>query len=275
MAITVSRFPPPAPDGAAPASVGIARVNGVALHGPAEHLAQPELRQRACTELLRQQALRAGLLDADDEPQADGTTSVAATAAIEALLERELKVPEPGEEACRRYHATHPGTSGRGERARVRHVLLAVTPGVDVARLRQRAEALLLELRCAPAQVRDAAFAQAAREYSNCPSGAEGGELGWLTRGDCAPEFARAIFESRQVGVLSKLVATRFGLHVIDVQEREKPELRPFAEVHGHIAARLREQAWVNALRQYLQLLAGQADIEGLVLDSASTPLVQ
>ena len=41
------------------------------------------------------------------------------------------------------------------------------------------------------------------------------------------------------------------------------------------VALVLRQQAWVNALRQYLQLLAGAADIEGVQLDAADTPLVQ
>ncbi|MEO6408071.1 MAG: peptidylprolyl isomerase, partial [Variovorax sp.] len=35
------------------------------------------------------------------------------------------------------------------------------------------------------------------------------------------------------------------------------------------------QQAWVTALRQCLQLLAGQAKVEGIDLDAANTPLVQ
>ena len=62
----------------------------MALNAPGEALAPEELRQRACTELLRQAAQRAGLLDAADAPSADGVISEAAAAAIDALLEREL-----------------------------------------------------------------------------------------------------------------------------------------------------------------------------------------
>jgi len=75
----------------------VARVNGVALHGPAEILAPEALRQRACTELLRQAAQREGLLDVDDAHATDGAISEAANAAIDALLERELRVPEPSD----------------------------------------------------------------------------------------------------------------------------------------------------------------------------------
>ena len=55
------------------------------------------LRQRACTELLRQAAQQAGLLAADDPPPRDGATSEAASAAIEALLERAIVLPEPSD----------------------------------------------------------------------------------------------------------------------------------------------------------------------------------
>ena len=118
---------------------GVARVNGIALNSTQERLAPEELRQRACTELLRQAAQRVGLLDARDAPTADGVISEAAAAAIEALLERELKVPEPDDEACRRHHAAHERVYRAGERVRVRHILFAVTPGVDVAALRKQA----------------------------------------------------------------------------------------------------------------------------------------
>lgn len=255
------------------AAPAVARVNGVALHAAGETLALEELRQRACTELLRQQAQREGLLAADDAPALDGSTSVAATQAIERLLDQVLVVPEPADEACQRYHAAHPEVGGTPERVQLRHVLFAVTPGVDVTALRQRAEALLLELRA----TRDdgARFAAAARQWSNCPSGADGGALGWLTAAECAPEFARAVFGKRQVGVLAQLVASRHGLHVVEVLARQAPEPAAYEDVRASIALLLRQQAWVNALRQYLQLLAGAAEIEGVDLDAADTPLVQ
>ena len=251
----------------------VARINGIALHAPGEQLPDELLRQRACTELLRQQAQREGLLAADDAPGLDGATSEAATRAIEALLEQALQVPEPSAEACRRYHAAHPAFGGQGERAHLRHVLFAVTPGVDVVQLRQRAEALLLELRCADDG--GPAFADAARQWSNCPSGAEGGDLGWLTPEDCAPEFAREVFGLDHVGVLPRLVHSRFGLHVVEVLERDPGVEQPFEAVRGAVAMALRQTAYVTALRQYLRVLAGQARIEGVDIEAAETPLVQ
>ena len=257
-------------------------VNDVPLVQPQEALAADELRQRACTELLRQAAIAAGLLDAGDPAPAQGAISEAAGAAIEALLERDVQTPEPSEEACRRHHAAHAARYAVGERAMVRHVLFAVTPGVDVNALRQRAEACLIDLRTSPSHEGDARsgdaadrFAAVAAATSNCPSGAQGGELGWLTAADCAPEFARELFGRTEVGVLPRLVHSRFGLHVVEVLAREAGVQPPFEAVRAAVMQSLRQQSFANAMRQYLQVLAGQAHVQGVELDAAATPLVQ
>ena len=252
----------------------VASINRVALHAPGETLNPEVLRQRACSELLRQVAQAGGLLDKADVPGADGVISEAASVAIEALLERELALPEPSEEVCRRHYAGHQASYCTGERVRVRHILFAVTPGVDVVALRNRAEAALLDVRCHDGQSAGV-FAKTAGELSNCPSGAEGGELGWLGAADCAPEFARELFGHAEVGVLARLVHSRFGLHVVEVLEREPGVPQSFESVRGAVTMSLRQQAYVTALRQYLQLLAGGALIEGVTLDAAATPLVQ
>lgn len=252
----------------------VARVNGAALHASGEILPPDALRQRACTELLRQAAQSAGLLAAGDTAAVDGVISAAASSAIEALLERNLVLPEPTGEDCRRHYAAHQGRYRTGERVRVRHILFAVTPGVDVAALRRRAESIFLDVRCHDGQTADH-FADAARQWSNCPSGAEGGELGWLSTEDCAPEFARELFGHVEVGVLPRLVHSRFGLHVVEVLERDPGVAQPFESVRGAVANALRQQSFATALRQYLRFLAGAAVVEGVDIDAADTPLVQ
>ncbi len=256
------------------AVAAIAQVNGVPLHPPGVSIAPDELRQRACSELLRQAAQREGLLDAADAPTADGVQSDAASAAIEALLEREIAIPEPDEAACRRHYAANESRFRAGDRARVRHILFAVTPGANVVALRNRAETTLLDVRCHDGRAADR-FAEAARTQSNCPSGADGGDLGWLEPRDCAPEFAREIFGPAEIGVLPRLVHSRFGLHVVEVMERETGAAPTFEAVRGAVAVALRQQGYVTALRQYLQLLAGSAVLVGIDLDGATTPLVQ
>ena len=265
-----------------PARAQVARINGVPLMRESEALPLEALRQRACTELLRQTTIETGLLDASDPPIDDGVISEAASEAIALLLERELHLPDPSAEACLRHHAANPARYRTGERVRVRHILFAVTQGMDVVALRNRAETCLLDVRChdgkqaANADTNTSAgFARAARELSNCPSGAQGGDLGWLTAADCAPEFARELLGHVEVGVLPRLVHSRFGLHVVEVLEREPGIAQPFEAVRGAVQMALHQQTYVTALRQLLQLLAGRARVEGVDLDAASSPLVQ
>jgi peptidyl-prolyl cis-trans isomerase C len=134
--------------------------------------------------------------------------------------------------------------------------------------LRQRAQACLLDLRCRPE-----AFAEQARTLSNCPSAQQGGELGWLKAEDCAPEFSREVFGRPEIGVLARLVTTRFGMHVVEVLARKSGEPLPFESVAPAVAQVLRQQAFANALRQYLQQLAGRARLEGVELDAAPAPI--
>ncbi len=254
-----------------------ASVNGIALHPEGHALDDDTLRQLACAELLRQAAQQAGLLAAGDEAHTDGSQSEAATAAIEALLEREINMPQPSDEACRRYYDAHAATWSSDERLSARHILFAVTPGVDVVALRQRAERVLLDMRCHDGDKAkaEAAFAQAASQWSNCPSSGQGGDLGWLTRQDCAPEFARELFGLKDMGVLPRLVHSRFGLHVVEVTAREPGTPRPFESVREAVRLGLQQHTWAAALRQYLLVLAGAATLVAVPLEGSDTPLVQ
>ena len=260
----------------AAAPVEIASINGIHLHGAGEVLGEQTLRERACTEVLRQQAVSAGLLPRFtglNAPEPDDDMR----RAIEALLEAEVHSPEPGLDECRRHYEAHKPRFVVGQALHVRHILFAVTPGVPVNALAQRAEAALLELSRQGVSIDR--FAQLASELSNCPSSAQGGDLGWITPQECAPELAKALFLQNDaiqaLGLHPRLVHSRFGLHIVDVLEREAGRLPEFAELQAQIGARLALQSQATALRQYMQLLVGQADVEGVELEGADTPLVQ
>lgn len=62
-------------------------------------------------------------------------------------------------------------------------------------------------------------FKQLARQFSNCPSGKVGGDLGWFGRGQMVPEFEKAAFET-PIGEMSDPVQTEFGWHVIKVIDK-------------------------------------------------------
>ena len=258
-----------------PVKPEIAYVNTVALNSADESLFSDELRQRACSELLRQTAIAAGLLPESDVPGADGVLGEEASSAIEALLEQNLIIPEPSEDECLRHHAAHQSFYSTGEQVNARHILFAVTQGIDVVALRNRAETTLLDVRCHDGNVLEDRFAKAASTQSNCPSGAEGGNLGWLGTADCAPEFAKELFGHAEVGVLPRLVHSRFGFHVVEVLARKPGVEQAFEAVQGAVAMAMRQKTYVTALRHYLRQLAGQAEIVGVDLEGAETPLDQ
>ena len=115
-------------------------------------------------------------------------------------------------------------------------------------------------------------------EVRTAPNGQqalEGGSLGWLTAADCAPEFAKEVVGHTEVGVLPRLVHSRFGLHVVEVLQREPGAEQAFESVRGAVTMALRQKSYVTALRQYLSLIAGEAQISGIDIEAANTPLVQ
>jgi peptidyl-prolyl cis-trans isomerase C len=172
-----------------------------------------------------------------------------------------LKVAKP---------ADLPVLQASGDLVHARHILFQVTPSAPVPEIRTRAERTLSELLAEPDR-----FAAVARELSNCPSGQQDGNLGQIGRGDTVPEFEQALFRLGATGILRQLVKTRHGFHIVAVDRSIPGKTLPFEAVRERIAERLRAGVEERALRQYVSILAGQAEIVGVDLAGAETPLVQ
>ena len=208
--------------------------------------------------VLLQEAARLQIAAADDD------------ATIEALFMQEIRVPEADRASCALYYRNHPEQFTNGEMIEARHILFQVTASVSLALLRGTGEALLEELQQAPER-----FDELARKYSNCPSGAHGGNLGQLSRGQTVAEFEEPVFRLGAGQLAPRLLETRFGLHIVQVLRRIEGRLLPFEAVETQIAHYLETRTWQSAVHQYLQILVGRADIQGVDLEGASTPLVQ
>lgn len=256
--------------------MSVASINGVALHAPGESLTAEDLRERAWAELLRQEAVARGLLPELVVTHAPAI-GPADQAIVEGLVDAEVPLRQPSPEEARRYYEGQPERFVEGAHARLRHILFAVTDGVDVSALARRAEETLLEL--LRPDVTPGRFAALAGELSNCPSGAEGGELGWVAPHDLAPELAGEVFfaagATAHVGLKKRLVHSRYGLHILDVVERLPGRQLPFETVQDRIAALLAHRHRARALHQYIRVLAGRACVEGLELEAAESPLLQ
>jgi len=235
-------------------------VNGIAV----EVARWPSPTVAAVRELLRQRAVALGFLAPDivDDDEIG--------AAIERLLSEEVVVPSPTEAECQRYYDTHLKEFWSGDLVHARHILFQVTPSTSVPEIRGCAERTLSELLAEPDK-----FAAVARELSNCPSGQQGGSLGQIARGDTVPEFEQAIFRLGANGILRHLVKTRHGFHIVAVDRSIPGERLSFEAVRERISERLQAGVEARALRQYISILAGQAEIVGVELAGADTPLVQ
>jgi protein-disulfide isomerase len=101
--------------------------------------------------------------------------------------------------------------------ARASHILIQYkgARGADPKVTRSQDEARVLAESLALRLAKERSnFAGVAREKSDCPSAAQGGELGRITRGDLVPEFESALF-ALKVGEISAVVETPFGYHII------------------------------------------------------------
>jgi len=235
-------------------------VNGIAV----EVSRWPNPGVATVRELLRQRATAVGMLASDTKD--DGLIG----AAIERLLADEVRVPSPTEAECRRFYENHLKEFQSGDLVYARHILFQVTPSVSIPEIRARAERTLSELLKEPDR-----FAALADELSNCPSARQGGSLGQIGRGDTVPEFERALFRLDAIGILPELVKTRHGFHIVAVDQSIPGKTLPFEAVQDRIAERLKTSVEERALRQYVSILAGQAEIVGVELAGAETPLVQ
>jgi peptidyl-prolyl cis-trans isomerase C len=235
-------------------------VNGIAV----EAARWPSPKVAAVRELLRQRAVALGVL----APEIADDNEIGT--AIERLLSDEVRVPSPTEAECRRYYNTHLKEFPSGDLVHARHILFQVTPSTSVPEIRARAERALSELLAEPDR-----FAAVARELSNCPSGQQGGNLGQIARGDTVPEFEQALFRLGANGILRQLVKTRHGFHIVAVDRSIPGEMLSFEAVRERISERLQAGVEERALRQYVSILAGQAEIVGVDLEGATTPLVQ
>ena len=137
-------------------------------------------------------------------------------------------------------------------------------------RAQRQAEQIIETLQKCPER-----FAELAGRHSVCPSASFGGDLGRIGRGDTVPGFERALQQMVPGEMTAEPVRTRYGFHIIALDQREEGQQRPFEECRELISAWLSASAWARAASQYIGLLAGKADIEGCEIKAADSVLVQ
>ncbi len=208
--------------------------------------------------LLRQQARKLGYVDAHEE------------IAIEKLLSQQVEVPTAHDHECHSYYLQNTQRFFSSPLLEVRHILLACP--VDDAQGRidaiDNAKALLDQIS------QGESFAKLSQTFSACSTKDSGGLLGQISKGQTVPELERVLMKL-PIGLHPTPLESRYGIHIVEVLQREDGQQLPFEAVQQRIADYLNEKVRRKAIAQYIQQLVSSAQIEGFDFNLNPSPLMQ
>lgn len=153
----------------------------------------------------------------------------------------------PGE--VNEYYKQHPDEFTQGDRVRLGHILVRIGARTEEDALLQ-AERLLERIRGGEA------FDEVARAHSEGAEAQDGGEMGWITKGQLMGEIDEKVFRLEQ-GQVTDPIKSSLGFHIFRVNERLQFSIRPITEVREDIQDRLfkrklkeRLDAWITELKK-------------------------
>jgi peptidyl-prolyl cis-trans isomerase D len=155
------------------------------------------------------------------------------------------KIEMPDEELRKLYQA-ETDRFRTPERVMVRHILLKTTDKSDEQKqeARTKIDDLLAQLKGG------ADFAELAEANSeDTGSAVEGGDLGWIARGQTVANFEKAAF-SLEPNSLSEVIETEYGFHIVEVKEKETARLQPFEDVKDQLAEEKKRQFVYDRIQQ-------------------------
>jgi len=162
------------------------------------------------------------------------------------------------DEETKAYYDGNPQFFQQPEQVKASHILIKVEPTADEA-AKSEARKKIAEVQ---QKLKDGGdFATLAKEYSQGPSSAKGGNLGYFRRGQMVKPFEDAAF-SIKTNEVSDLVETRFGYHIIKVNDKKPEQTLAYADVKDKIAQRLKQEKIEKDAAQYIEDLKKGAKIE-------------
>jgi parvulin-like peptidyl-prolyl isomerase len=176
---------------------------------------------------------------------------------VQREVRAKIQVPESEVEG---YYKDHPDEfTVNQEKYRLAQILIAVPAGAppDAVVAAQKKAAKVRQL-----AIQGKDFADLARQYSEDDSKMKGGELGEFNPNDLNDEIAAAIKQTKS-GDVAPLVHTRYGFHIIKVEEHQQAGVQPLATVKDQIHDKLVSERARDKFEQWVdQDLAKQHDIE-------------
>ena len=173
-------------------------------------------------------------------------------------------VSEPTEAEVEAFYNEHKADFVGEEQVLAQHILVK-TEGLDAADKAQALEKIeRIRKRIVnagdPGEVGQA-FCNEARDNSDCPSGAQGGSLGWFGHGQLVPEFDKAAF-ALKCGEVSEVIETQFGYHIILKTDEKAGGQQELAEVAPQIRDLLRHETRGRAMTAFVAELRERVTIE-------------
>jgi peptidyl-prolyl cis-trans isomerase C len=158
----------------------------------------------------------------------------------------------------RAYYESHPESFKQPELIWASHILISVDTQANQSErssARKKIEDIQQKLR------NGEDFAALARNVSQCPSSAKGGDLGYFSRGQMLKPFEDAAF-ALMPGEVSDVVETKFGYHLIKVFEKKPKTTLTFEGVREELGRYLTQEKVQKEVSLYVQKLKENATIE-------------
>jgi peptidyl-prolyl cis-trans isomerase D len=157
------------------------------------------------------------------------------------------------DEEARQYYTQHLSDYRISDRVKVAHILFktAGKAPAEAATIEKKARDVLNQIKGGTN------FADLAKKYSEDTSASDGGEIGWVVRGQTVKEFEDTAF-SMKPGQVSDLVKTVYGIHILKLEDKQTAHLQSFGEVKGSILAELEKQRVADAQEKLADDLESQ-----------------
>jgi len=178
--------------------------------------------------------------------------------AYEKFMDRQVGATDVNDAEALAYYEENKADFNTPEQVKASHILIKVAPTASAeekAAAKEKAEKLLKQVK------EGGDFAAIAKEDSDCPSKAKGGDLGFFERGAMVKEFSDAVF-AMQVGQVSDIVETQFGYHIIKATDRKPAGLTPFEKARPDIVKMLGQTRKSRLYKQYIDKMRAEAKIE-------------
>ncbi|MBD3183630.1 hypothetical protein GF312_15170 [Candidatus Poribacteria bacterium] len=165
------------------------------------------------------------------------------------------------DEDARNYYENHKEDFIIEQRVMARHILIKVPADASITdknNAKKQMESILAEAK------NGADFASLAKKYSQCPTGPEGGLLSYFTRGDMVKPFSDAAF-ALESGQISDVVETKYGYHIILVEDKKPEEQLTFEDVGDDIKEILTDIEVDSTLQDWLKSAREKAVIKKMM----------